>query len=74
MKMALIQCNVFSTTGKTKALIYTEVKRWDRRRGRNLPPSAAEAALGNICLCFVSCSSQSDIKARLPFWYRSNKL
>lgn len=59
MKVAVIQCNVLSITGKTKALIYAEVKRWDRRRERNLPPSAAEPALGNASLCFISCTSHS---------------
>lgn len=54
MKRALIPCSAFSITGKSKVVIYTEVKRWDRRRGRNLPPPAAEPALGNISLCFIS--------------------
>lgn len=67
MSMALIQCCVFSITGKPKALIYSEVKRWDGRRGRNLSPPAAEAALGNLSLSSIICSAQLDIKAHLPF-------
>lgn len=67
VRAALIQGCAFSITGKPQALIYSEVKRWDGRRGRNLSPPAAEAALGNLSLSSIICSAQLDIKAHLPF-------